>query len=115
MKKDKLPSLISVLILTLITVVMWVSFDIYRAVTKAPESIVPAEITKTLNPTLDQDSIKLIESKKFLSDFEIPEDIISSSPIPATRVIPDPTTIPTVEELSQSPEPIESTNSGAVE
>lgn len=113
MKKNKLPSLISVLILTLITVVMWVSFDIYRAITKAPESIVSADITKSLNPTLDQDSIKLMESRTLLDDSQIPENIIiSSSPVPVAKIIPSPTAVPTNEPL---PEPTESTNSGVTQ
>lgn len=104
MKKEKLPSLISVLILTLITVVMWVSFDVYRAITKAPESIVSAEITKTLNPTLDQESIKMVESRTLLDDSQIPEDIISSSPIPRIIATPEPTL-----------EPINATDSGIIQ
>ena len=101
MKKTKLPSLIAVLILTLITVVMWVSLDIYRAFTKNPESVVSSDITKSLIPTLDQDSIKLVESRTLIPDSEIPEDIISSSPTP--KVVP--TTEPSVQ-------PTEATESG---
>lgn len=101
MKKTKLPNLISVLFLTLITVVMWVSFEIYRAVSKSPESVVAQEVVQALTPTLDLDVIKQIESRTLLDDSQIPEKIINSSPAPSVKSIPAPTTLPTIGSTNQ--------------
>ena len=104
MNKTKLPSIISVLILTLITVIMWVSLDVYRALKKPTEITVPKEISQSLNPTLDQESIKKVESRNFLDDSQIPNVI--SSPSTAT---PGPTVAPITETTTQ---PVNASDSG---
>jgi len=115
MKKTKVPSLIPVLILTLITVVMWVSLDIYRAVKKPVESTVPPEISKPLTPTLDQDLINQLESRNLVDDSQIPDIVVGSSPTPKpeatpkTIATPKPTEIP-IEILTDN-----STNSGTTQ
>jgi hypothetical protein len=94
MNKSKLPNLIPILILTLITVVMWVSLDVLRALKKAPELTVPTEITQPLIPSLDQNSINQIESRIFLNDSQIPDNVTSSSPTPKALATPSPTIQP---------------------
>lgn len=94
MNKSKLPNLIPILILTLITVVMWVSLDVFRALKKAPELTVPTEITQPLIPSLDQNSINQIESRIFLNDSQIPDNVTSSSPTPKALATPSPTIQP---------------------
>ncbi|HKB88184.1 MAG TPA: hypothetical protein VKC53_00900 [Patescibacteria group bacterium] len=96
MNKTKLPSLIPILILTLVTVVMWVSFDVYRAFNKPVETKIPVTVSEPLTPSLDKDAIKQIESRNYLDDSQIPENIISSSPIPSTN-LPSPTPTATIE------------------
>jgi hypothetical protein len=88
MNKTKLPKLIPILILTLITVVMWVFLDIVRALKQTPELVVPAEISQPLAPSLDQNLIKKIESRVFLSDFQIPDNVANSSPTPRASATP---------------------------
>lgn len=105
MRKQKIPGLISVLILTLITIVMWVSLDVIRAFQKTTPSVVSPEISQPITPSLDQISISQIESRLFLDDSQIPSDIINSSLSP--RVIPTP--IPTIEPTIQ---PINASGSG---
>jgi hypothetical protein len=84
MKKNKLPSLVSILILTLLTSVVWVSLSVYWAVkTKPPESV-PKAVSEPLTPTLDQDTISKIESGMFLDNSQIPQNITTgSSPLPS--------------------------------
>jgi len=91
MKKNKLPSLISVLILTLLTSVMWVSFNVYRALTTETPAEVPKEIIEPLTPTLDRETINQIESRIFLDESQIP-DVVS---VPVTQVIGTPLPSPT--------------------
>lgn len=71
--KTKLPNFVTILILTLVTTLAWISFTIYRAVTIKPDPVVPAEISKPLTPTLDQDTINGLKTKLYFNDNEIPE------------------------------------------
>lgn len=75
MKKAKLPSLVTVLILTLITVVVWVTFDVYRLFNKAAVPVVPESVSLPLNPTLDVDAINQFESKSFIDESQIPDQV----------------------------------------
>lgn len=97
MKKNKLPRPITILILTLITAVAWVSLSIYHAVIVKPPSTVPDTISKSLNPSLNTNAINEIESAIYIRDEEIPEistgDIKNVSNVPATTE-PTPTTTP---------------------
>ena len=106
MKKNKLPSLVTTLILTLITSVFWVSLSTYRAFTAKPSDSVPKEISDPITTTLDQDTINKIESGIFLDSSQIPENIVTASSTPASiqpTQIPLPT--PTPEE---TPTPVPS-------
>jgi len=73
MKKNKLPGIVTILILTLITAFMWISFNVYRAFTIQPETKVPEEILKPLSPTLDTDTLGKIGNRPLLDDSQIPE------------------------------------------
>jgi len=94
MNKAKIPSLIPILILTLITVVMWVFLDIFRALKQSPELVVPTEISQPLTPTLDQNSINQIESRTFLNDSQIPNNVASPSPTPKVLATPQASATP---------------------
>ncbi len=94
MTNTKLPSLIPLLILTLVTVIMWVSLDVYRVFNKPAETVVPSEISQPLVPTLDQDSINQIESRTFLNESQVPDTVVNSSPTPTANATPNPTITP---------------------
>lgn len=83
MKKPKPPSIVTVLVLTLITVIMWVTFDVYRAFNTPAVPSVPLEVSNPITPTLDQPSIDQLESRTFLDDSQIPDNVINSSVSPA--------------------------------
>lgn len=97
MKKNKLPSLITILVLTLLTSILWVSLSIYRAITVKPPESVPSTVSNPLTPTLDQIEINKIESAVFLDNSQIPQNLIiaSSPPAPATLPIATPIITPT--------------------
>lgn len=99
MKEAKLPSIVSILILTIITVIMWISFSVYRAFTQKPAAPVQGEISKPLDPSLDTQTLNQIQSRMFLQDSEIPDAVASSQPAAASTPIapvitPSPTPIP---------------------
>jgi len=79
---------------------MWVSFNIYRALTsKAPPSV-SAQVSQPLTPTLDKDALDLIQGKLYLNDSQIPDNVTVGTPVPAATITP--TEIPAP---SQSPSP----------
>ncbi|KKR69676.1 MAG: hypothetical protein UU12_C0039G0003 [Candidatus Woesebacteria bacterium GW2011_GWA2_40_7b] len=102
MKKSKLPGIITILILTLITIVVWISLSIYRALSKKPNPNIPEEISKPITPILDMDSLNSIQSRLFLDDIQIPEVVLVQS----TTSTPEPVVEPTPEpEITPVPEP----------
>lgn len=96
MKKNKLPNPISILVLTLITALVWVSLNIYRALTASPPPAVPQNVSQTLTPTLNQDTINKIESSTFLNDSQIPLVVTAQTAAgtPAPTILPSPATTP---------------------
>jgi hypothetical protein len=93
MEKRKLPSLVSMLIMTLITCVVWGSFEIYRVFNKPTTPSVPPSVSEPLSPTLDQETVSLIQNKIYLSDEDIPDDVINTSVVgtrPAATPVPEP-------------------------
>lgn len=106
MQKTKLPSLVSILILTVLTVVMWISLNIYRALTTSPAPVVTPVVSEPINPTLDIATIAKIQSSLLLDRSQIPQTILTTAPVTTTI----PTAIPTIEpettpEASASAEP----------
>ncbi len=108
-KKSKLPNLVSILILTVLTSIMWISFSVYRAVTTKPAANVSQVISEPLTPTLDTETINKIESSLYLGSDQIPQSIVTQTivaptPTNAPVVSPEPTSQPTLEP-SPTPEP----------
>lgn len=73
MNKNKLPSIVSILILTLVTAFAWLSFSIYRAVTIKPDPVVPKEISEPLSPDLDGETINKLQTKLYFDDSQVPD------------------------------------------
>lgn len=65
MKKNKLPSLIVLMILTVLTVSFWILFTVYRSYTLGASVTVSDEITKPLTPKLDTETIELIKNRLY--------------------------------------------------
>lgn len=86
MKKNKLPSLITILVLSLITIVAWVGFSIYRAFSQTTPPDVPSNVSASLDPTLDTTEINQIETKLFFSGSQIPN--ITAAPSPTATAKP---------------------------
>jgi hypothetical protein len=98
-KKNKLPSIISILILTLLTILLWITLSVYRAFTGKPAASVPEEVSAPLTPALDADTVKQIEGRKYLTGSEIP-DSVTGSPLPSGTPVPlTPTASPSATPL----------------
>ena len=77
MKKNKLPSIVSIAILTLITCVFWIFFNIYRAFTKVTPLDIPTEIMAEINPNLDTKALDDLENRVYLEENQIPQTQIT--------------------------------------
>lgn len=63
MKKNKLPNIVILLILTTITLVCWISFSAYRVFTKEDTPTVAEELLKDINPKIDSNIITEISQR----------------------------------------------------
>ncbi len=81
MKKEKLPNLLIFAILTVITLVVWIGFEVYRLVNKSPQTNVPESILTPISPNLDQEVLSKIEKKIYINESEL-ENLINSQTNP---------------------------------
>lgn len=63
MKSKKLPSLIILVILTSITILFWISFNIYQVFSKQVSPVVPEEVILQIDPKLDTNTLNIMKSK----------------------------------------------------
>jgi len=77
--KKKTPAIITILILTLITVLFWVGFGVFRVFTTGPKIEVPPEVLNPLTPTLDNNALEAIEQSIYFGENELVENIIISN------------------------------------
>ena len=102
--RKKLPSIVTIAILTSVTAVFWLFFTAFRAFTKKEKIDVPTEILAPLNPKLDQKALEMLDSRYYIEEDQIPDTVIATpSPTPTE------TSIPSGEgEEIPSPSPLES-------
>lgn len=60
---NKLPNVINFMILTLVTLLIWLAFTVIRSFTSEADAVVPVEIVLPLNPNLDTQTLDQMESK----------------------------------------------------
>lgn len=73
MKISNTPFIVKFAFLTLITIVVWIGFDVYRALTTEPPIDVPEETLKQLDPNLDVDTLNQLQNRVYIPDEQIPE------------------------------------------
>lgn len=110
MEKSKIPGLITILIMTLITSIMWIGFAVYRAFTNKPATNVPQAVIQALTPTLDNSAISKIQGRVYFDESSIPEPSVGPTATPITRT-PVPTLTP---PLTASSSALPTANASAV-
>lgn len=110
MKEQKTPNLVVVGVLTLITIILWIGFGAFRAITSEVPPKVPAEILESFSPNLDTETLGKISSRLFFEEYELPETVITE-PEPS----PSPTPEPEIEELTEEGEENTATESATNE
>lgn len=63
MKNSKLPSLVVLMILTLITGSFWIIFNLYRVFTSAPAPVVEKEVISQIDPKIDMNIINDMKAR----------------------------------------------------
>lgn len=108
MKKQKLPNIVSIAILTVITVFFWIGLDLYRALTIAPPPTVSPAVLAKLDPSLDQESLDKLQQRVYNQSstssttvLRVPEGVDDLT-TPTPSVVPLPTSSP-VATASASP------------
>ena len=107
MKNLKVPSLVTIAILTVITVVFWIFFSVYRVFTTQPSPTVPGSILEPLSPNLDTGIINSIQQRVFFSGTDGSTLLIPSVPQEEQEEIPE-EGIVAVPEETPTPEATES-------
>lgn len=70
MKKTKRPRIISFVILTTITIITWILFDVWRTFQKPLPLEVEPTLLAPISPTLDRQALKHIQERIYISDEE---------------------------------------------
>lgn len=63
MKRAKPPSIITVAIVTTITIIFWIFFEVYQILTGEADINIPEELLKPINPTLNQETLSSLKGR----------------------------------------------------
>lgn len=102
MKKAKVPSLVAVMILTLITISFWIIFSVVRIFQKETSPSLSPEILNPLNSNYDKTVVDKIEKRIYFDKGQVFE-VAQPSPVPTDIPAPSP-----------EPSPESATDSGAI-
>ncbi|HLE49250.1 MAG TPA: hypothetical protein VI819_04455 [Patescibacteria group bacterium] len=79
-RRQKVPKLVNLAVMTTITIFAWIFFDVYRAIRKTPQINVDEAILSPIVPTLDRDTLSEIEKGVYFEK----SSIVLPTPTPTT-------------------------------
>jgi hypothetical protein len=106
----KMPSVVVLVVLTTITVVCWIGFSVYKALTTKPPVEVPQAVLNPIDPKLNDQYLERLPGRVYLdatgstTQITLPEDIQeaqqatpqpSTTPLPSLEPEASPTSTPT--------------------
>lgn len=68
--KPKAPPSVIIVLMSTITIVLWIGLEIYRSVRVTPDPEIPSEVLEPLNPNLDESALSLLPRRIKLSESE---------------------------------------------
>ncbi|MBI3290095.1 hypothetical protein HYZ78_01735 [Candidatus Microgenomates bacterium] len=68
MQRKRRPKILTLAILTTLTALTWVSFEVWRSFTKQPLLPVDAQILKSIDPNLDISALERLKREVYLPD-----------------------------------------------
>jgi hypothetical protein len=88
-KKLKVPSIVTVMILTVITISVWIVFGVVRIFKTTPSPSIPPEILNPLNSSYDKSVVDKIEKRIYFDKEQVFETVWSSpEPTISPEIIP---------------------------
>lgn len=93
MKKLKVPNIVTIMILTVITISFWIVFSVVRIFRTEPTPSIPPEILNPLNPNYDKTAVDKIQGRIYFDKEQVFETV-QSSPSPTTGPTTSPTASP---------------------
>ena len=75
MNKGKKPFIINLLIFTVITIVIWIMYSIYIAISSPAVINVPESALQSFDPTLDVEGLTKLQQSIYLSEEELEESV----------------------------------------
>lgn len=91
-RQEKTPPLVTFAILSVITVFVWVGFETYRTFTKEPSPTVPLEVTKALDPSLNEEVLGKVVDRIELEESEIGDTDLTPIATPQPEATVEPST-----------------------
>lgn len=76
--RSKFPPIVRFAFFVTFTVLVWVSFEVYRSIAIEPASPVPPHILEPLDPTLDSITLDELQRRIHLSEEEIGDTVLRS-------------------------------------
>jgi len=73
--KPKAPKTVSVLVITTLTILLWIFFSVYKVLISKPKAVVDVKQLEPLEPSFDSKSLEEIKKRIYFE--ETPETIIS--------------------------------------
>ncbi|KKQ95955.1 MAG: hypothetical protein UV74_C0013G0559 [Candidatus Woesebacteria bacterium GW2011_GWB1_43_14] len=107
--KSKRPFVVNLIILSAITVVIWISFETYRVFTKEPPFPVPEEIlekdeSQRFTFKLDPEVLGGLQNRIYLNEIEIGDTTIKPAELPPVEEIAEEVPIATEEATPSASE-----------
>lgn len=93
MDKNKLPSFVTIAMLTLITLVFWIFFSVFRLLTTKPATQVPDEVLEPISPVLDKTALDKLQQRIYVPESEL-TNLPVLTPSPRSTPIATPTSSP---------------------
>lgn len=100
MKKLKVPNIVAVMILTIVTISFWIVFSVVRIFRTEPTPSIPPEILNPLNPNYDKTVVDKIEGRIYFDKEQVFETV-QPSPSPTTSPTASPEAATGSGELNQ--------------
>lgn len=117
MPRKKTPQIVTILILTLLVIIFWVFFSVYRVFIDKSDAVVPQEIIEPFTSNLDTQTLELAKSRYHADQSvtlpltsenneseqeEVVEEIVTEEEIPIDETQTEPETEEVVEESEQT-------------
>jgi len=76
------PTFVNIIVLTLVTVFIWIGYSIYASLSRPISTEVPQEALENFDPTLDAEAVSKLQQSIYLGE----DEIVASTPQPEEEI-----------------------------